>query len=64
MGFRKKIAVNDKHWCLWDKVCIPAIDKTGYISRFTGKWVYVQDIEGNYLQISKNTNKLILKNYN
>ncbi|WP_241755022.1 RNA-guided endonuclease IscB [Koleobacter methoxysyntrophicus] len=49
----KKIVTNNNYWCLWDKVYIPAIDKTGYISGFTGKWVYVQDIEGNYLQISE-----------
>jgi len=24
----------------------------GFISEFTGKWVYVQDIDGNYLQLS------------
>ena len=49
----KEIVVNGKKWCLWDKVYIPAIDKTGYISGFSKKWVYVQDIEGNYLQISE-----------
>ena len=46
----KQIIVNDKRWCLWDKVYIPEIDKIGYISGFTGNWVYIQDIKGNYLQ--------------
>lgn len=49
----KKIITNNNCWCLWDKVYIPSIDKIGYISGFTGKWVYVQDIEGNYLRISE-----------
>jgi len=49
---RKEIIVNGKKWCLWDKVYIPSIDKTGYISGFSNNWVYVQDIYGNYLQIS------------
>ncbi|MEZ0535981.1 RNA-guided endonuclease IscB [Caldicellulosiruptoraceae bacterium PP1] len=49
----KEIVVNSKKWCLWDRVYIPLINKIGYISGFTGKWVYVQDIDGNYLQVSK-----------
>lgn len=48
----KEIIVNGNKWCLWDKVYIPAINKTGYISGFSNNWVYVQDIFGNYLQIS------------
>ena len=48
----KQIIVKNKKWCLWDKVYIPEIEKFGYISGFTGNWVYVQDIQGNYLQIT------------
>lgn len=40
-------------WCLWDKVFLPTMDKLGFISGFTGKYVYVQDLTGNYLRISQ-----------
>ncbi len=46
----KEIIVKEKKWCLWDKVYILEINKIGFISGFTGNWVYVQDIQGNYLQ--------------
>jgi len=49
----KEIIVNGKKWCLWDKIYIPSINKIGYISGFSNKWVYVQDIWGNYLQVSE-----------
>jgi N6-L-threonylcarbamoyladenine synthase len=39
-------------WCLWDKVALPSMNKLGFISGFTGNYVYVQDLAGNYLQIS------------
>lgn len=48
----KAIVVNGKKWCLWDKIYIPEVDKIGFISGFTGNWVYVQDIEGRYIQLS------------
>ncbi len=61
----KEIVVNGNKWCLWDKVYISDIDKTGFISGFTNNWVYIQDIYGNYLQLSDkykqiNTKKLQL----
>ena len=37
-------------WCLWDKVEIDG--QIGFITGFTGNMVYVQDIEGNYIQVS------------
>ena len=39
-------------WGLWDKVYIQELDRVGFISGFTDKWVYIQDIEGHYLQTS------------
>ncbi len=36
--------------CLWDKVEVGA--QIGFITGFTGNMVYVQDIEGNYIQVS------------
>lgn len=61
----KEIVVNGNKWCLRDKVYISDIDKTGFISGFTNNWVYIQDIYGNYLQLSDkykqiNTKKLQL----
>jgi len=46
----KEIISKGKKWCLFDKVKIGP--NTGFISGFTGNMVYVQDIEGNYLQVS------------
>jgi hypothetical protein len=37
-------------WCLHDRVLLN--DQIGFISGFTGNWVYVQDIFGNYIQAS------------
>lgn len=48
----KEIISKGKKWCLHDKVYIPELDKIGFISGFSGKQVYVQNIEGGYLQIS------------
>jgi len=60
----KEIVAKNGKWCLWDKVKMPT-GKIGFISGFTGKWVYVQDIDGNYLQLSDkykqiNPNQLVL----
>lgn len=67
----KEIIVKEKKWCLWDKVYIPEINKIGFISGFTGNWVYVQDIQGNYLQttskykqISTEKIRLVYRNNN
>jgi len=67
----KEIVINNKKWCLWDKVYIPQKGKIGYIIGFTGKWVYIQDIGGRYIQLSskyKQINpkevKLICRNNN
>lgn len=67
----KNITVNGKKWCVWDKVYVPEIGKIGYISGFTGNWVYVQDIKGDYLQttpkykqINTGKIKLISRNNN
>ncbi|KZL92800.1 RNA-guided endonuclease IscB [Clostridium magnum] len=46
----KEIISKGKKWCLFDKVKIGS--NTGFVSGFTGNMVYVQDIEGNYLQVS------------
>lgn len=46
----KEINHKGKTWCLWDKVQIEG--RFGYISGFTGKMAYVQDIDGTYLQLS------------
>lgn len=48
----KEIVTRKKKWCLWDKVYIPELQIAGFISGFTGKWVYVQNIYGEYLQVS------------
>ena len=55
----KEIIKNGKKWALWDKVYISKIGKTGFISGFTGKWVYIQDIDGKYLQLTTKTYKQI-----
>ncbi|MEQ8192805.1 MAG: RRXRR domain-containing protein, partial [Candidatus Eremiobacterota bacterium] len=39
-------------WSLWDKVYIPELDRIGFISGFTDKWVYMQRLDGSYLQIT------------
>lgn len=46
----KQLISKGKKWCLFDNVKVG--DKSGFISGFTGNMVYVQDIEGNYLQAS------------
>jgi len=58
----KEIVVNNKKWCLWDKVYIPSINQIGYISGFSNKWVYIQDIWGNYLQVSEKYKQINSKN--
>jgi len=68
----KEVIKNNKKWSLWDKVYIPELGTTGFINGFTGKWVYVQDIDGNYLklpnksykQLNPNNIKLITRNNN
>lgn len=57
-------------WCLWDKVFIESLG-VGYISGFTGKSAYIQDIKGHYLtlspkykQISLSKLKLLSRNNN
>lgn len=67
----KSIEHKGKKWCLWDKVYIPVLEKVGFISGFTGKWAYIQNIEGNYLlttpkyrQINPDKIKLISRNNN
>lgn len=57
----KEIIVKEKKWCLWDKVYIPEINKIGFISGFTGNWVYVQDIQGNYLQTTSKYKQISTK---
>jgi N6-L-threonylcarbamoyladenine synthase len=44
------ITYKDKKWCLFDKVKVG--DSTGFITGFTGNMVYIQDIKGEYLQVS------------
>lgn len=65
----KEINYKGLKWCLWDKVLVG--DKVGFISGFTGNAVYIQDIEGNYIQVSPkykqvgvNNIKLISRNNN
>ena len=65
----KQIMHKGKRWCMWDKVKIG--EQIGFISGFTGNMVYVQDIEGNYIQVSSkykqvstNNIKLISRNNN
>lgn len=48
----KEVVTKSGKWCLWDKVKITTTGEIGFISGSTGKWVYVQDIYGNYLQLS------------
>jgi N6-L-threonylcarbamoyladenine synthase len=47
----KQIKHKGLTWCLWDKVKVNS--NIGYISGFSGNMVYIQDYEGNYLQISE-----------
>ena len=47
----KAVVKNRKKWALWDKIYISKLGTTGFISGFTGKWIYVQDIDGNYLKL-------------
>ena len=46
----KSIEHKSLKWSLWDKVYIQELDKIGFISGFTSKWAYIQDIDGSYLQ--------------
>lgn len=55
----KSVTKNDKQWTLWDKVYISELETSGFISGFTGKWIYVQDIDGEYLQLPSKTYKQI-----
>jgi N6-L-threonylcarbamoyladenine synthase len=55
--------------CLWDKIKVEG--QIGFITGFTGNMVYVQDIEGNYIQVSTkykqislNDVKLVSRNNN
>jgi len=49
-------------WSLWDKVYIEKLNKTGFITGFSGKMVYLQDIDGNYLQISDKYKQISTEN--
>lgn len=55
----KSITKNGKLWALWDKVYVPELKTTGFISGFTGKWVYLQDIDGSYLKLPDKSYKQI-----
>jgi N6-L-threonylcarbamoyladenine synthase len=55
----KQIFKNNKLWSLWDKVYISKLETSGFISGFTGKWIYVQDINGEYLQLPSKSYKQI-----
>lgn len=55
----KEVVKNGKKWVLWDKIYIPELGTTGFISGFSGKWVYVQNIDGEYLQLPSKTYKQI-----
>ena len=55
----KEVIKNNKKWSLWDKVYISELNTTGFISGFTGKWIYIQDIDGNYLKLPKKSYKQI-----
>ncbi len=46
----KQIQHKGLSWCLWDKIKVEG--QIGFITGFTGNMVYVQDIEGNYIQVS------------
>ena len=48
----KSIIHKGLKWSLWDKVYIEKLEKTGFITGFSGKMVYLQNIDGKYLQIS------------
>jgi len=48
----KSIKQKGLKWSLWDKVYIPELKRTGFISGFTNKWSYIQDIDGSYIHIS------------
>jgi len=48
----KSIEIKGLKWSLWDKVYIPQLQRTGFISGFTNKWAYIQELDGSYLQIS------------
>jgi hypothetical protein len=52
----KKIAHNGKEWCLYDKVLLNG--EVGFISGFSGRWVYVQNIKGTYIQVNKKYRQL------
>ena len=65
----KGIKYKGLSWCLWDKVEVGG--QLGFITGFTGNMVYVQDIEGNYIQVSTkykqislNDIKLVSRNNN
>ncbi len=67
----KSVEQKGLKWSLWDKVYIPQLQKTGFISGFTDRWVYIQRLDGSYLQLSpkyrqNNTKrlKLIYRNNN
>jgi N6-L-threonylcarbamoyladenine synthase len=44
-----KITVGDSTWCLYDKVRVNG-DVIGFITGFSGKMTYIQDITGKYIQ--------------
>jgi hypothetical protein len=46
----KEIIYKGKKWCLYDKVKLNG--DIGFISGFSGNMIYVQDIDGEYIQIS------------
>ncbi|MEQ8173040.1 MAG: RNA-guided endonuclease IscB [Candidatus Eremiobacterota bacterium] len=49
----KSIEQKGVKWSLWDKVYIPQLQKTGFISGFTDRWAYIQGLDGSYLQLSR-----------
>ncbi len=53
----KEIIVNGSKYSLWDKVGING--NIGYISGFTGKSCYIQDIDGNYIKADGKSYKQI-----
>ncbi len=63
----KRNKKNTKHiqhkglrWCLWDKVKVDR--QIGFITGFTGNMVYVQNIEGNYIQTSTKYKQISIDN--
>lgn len=66
----KQVFVNSNLYTLNDKVKASGV--TGYITGFTGKYAYIQDIDGNYLkagrksykQVSLNNAKVVRRNNN